>query len=356
MNQSAKRVAAVFYFLCAAAVAVHCYRNSMMDIDLLSFAGNVALTDTSDPEKAHAMVYRERLTPHLLGTDADDAQARMLRKRAADAYCWALYLPYFSVKPLYILTMEAVHKAGASVIDASRIVSAICFFGVAIAVWIYTRSPLALVILILPESMVLGQANEPDGMSTMLLLVGLSAVFLKDANLGILPLMVAIWVRPDDAILCVIVLVFLWFVGKLEWQKAAVLVVLAAASEMSMSHFGYGWRSLYFHTFLAGDPTEIAHFTALDYLHALLRGVIAALHSSLPIYAILWALCLTQVRERGMRRILWIVGLASLARFVIFPNYEPRYYGVYFIVTASAAVQLLTDRSAWRNLRVGEGV
>ena len=348
MHKSTKRIAACFYFLFAGAVAVHCYRNSVFDIDLLSFAGNVALSDTSDPVEAHALVYRERLTPHLRGTDADDAQARILRKRASDAYFSTLYLPYFSVKPLYILAMEAAHRAGASVIDASRVVSAVSFFGIAIAVWLYTRSPLAMAILILPEIMLLGQVNEPDGMSIMLLLWGLWAVFLKEANPGVLPLIASVWVRPDNLVLCVMVLVYLWLLGKLEWAKATALIALTLASEIFISHFGYGWRSLYFHTFLAADAGEVPHFAGADYVHAFARGVTNTLHSSLPVYAMLWILCLAHVRDPGLRRILALVGLPSVAHFVIFPNYEPRYYGLFFIVTAAAAVGLIADRSTWR--------
>ena len=338
MDTMTKRLGAGVYFLLSAVLAVHCYRNSMLDIDLLSFAGNVALTDTSDIEKAHAIVYGPRLTPHLLGTDTDDAQARMLRKRAADAHYWALYLPYFSVKPLYVLAMEAAHRAGASVIDASRIVSALSYFGIAIAVWLYTRTPLALIILILPESMFLGQANEPDGMSVTLLLFGLWAIFLKGKSFGIIPLIVSVWVRPDNAILCIPVLAYLAVLGKLDWKKSVALMLLTAGSEIVISHFGYGWRALYFHTFLGGEPGQLAHFSAGDYARALAAGSKEALHSSLLVYAVLWGLCLAQVNDRGWRRILLIVALFPLVRFVIFPNYEPRYFGLFFIVTAAAAV------------------
>ena len=339
-----KRFTACLYFIFAGAVAVHCYRNSMFDIDLLSFAGNVALFDTSDPERVHAIVYAAPLTAHLRGTDTDDPQARILRRRASDAYYSALYLPYFSVKPLYIAAMEAVHKTGASVIDASRIVSALCFFGIAIAVWMYTGSPLSLAILILPEVMVLGQANEPDGMSTMLLLFGLWAVILKEVNLGILPLIAAVWVRPDNAVLCVIILVLLWSSGKLDWKQAGILLALTVVSVAFISHFGYGWRSLYSHTFLGGEPGDVAHFTGADYVQALGRGMRDALHSSAPVYAILWAMCLVQVRGPELRRVLWLVGLFSLARFLTFPNYEPRYYGLFFIITAAAAVRSISGK------------
>jgi hypothetical protein len=122
------------------------------------------------------MVYREPLTPHLRGLDSDGQQVMVLRRRAADPYYSALYLPYFSIKPLYVLTLETAHKLGARVIDASRSVSALSYFGVAVMVWMYTRSWLSLLVMALPETMILGQANEPGGLSCFLVLFGLCSM------------------------------------------------------------------------------------------------------------------------------------------------------------------------------------
>jgi len=217
--------------------------------------------------------------------------------------------------------------------------------------WLYTRTPLALVIMILPETMVLGQANEPDGMSVMLLLFALWAIFAKGKSFGIIPLIVSVWVRPDNAILCILVLAYLAAAGKLEWKKSMALVALTVVSEAFISHFGYGWRSLYFHTFLGGEPGQIAHFGAGDYVRALAAGCKDAMHSSLVVYGILWGLCLRHVNDGGLRRILLIVGLFSLARFVVFPNYEVRYFGLFLLVTSAAAVWSITDRSGGRNAK-----
>lgn len=343
LHKVIKLLAFSFYCLFAAALALHCYRNTMFSIDLLGYAGNVASSETADLVHAHSMVYQEPLTPHLRGTDTDDAQARILRRRASDPYYSTLYLPYFSVKPLYIVAMEAARKSGVTLVNASRAVSAICFFGIALALWTYTRSALALVILILPETLLLGQANEPDGMSVMLLLWGLWAVFAKDSRLGFLPLLLAVWARPDNAILCLAVAAFLWALKKVESLEAVVFVALAVASAVLISHFGYGWRSLYFHTFLGGEPGSVARFTATDYLHALGRGILDALHSTAPIYVILWALCIAKLADRSLREILLVAGVFSLIHFVIFPNYEARYYGLFFVVTAAVSVRLLSE-------------
>ena len=122
-----------------------------------------------------------------------------MRRRAKDPYYAGIFLPYFAIKPLYIMTLMAVHKLGFSVVDASRAVSSLFYFGIATTVWFYTRSLWSLVILILPEIMLLGQINEPDGMSAFLVVFGLWLVFLKKSDFGLLWLMLSVWVRPENA-------------------------------------------------------------------------------------------------------------------------------------------------------------
>ncbi len=313
----------------------------MFDIDLLGYAGNVALSDTGDATQAHRMVYREALTPHLRGLDTDERQGRVMRRRASDSDYSALYLPYFSIKPLYVLTMEAVHKFGVSVVDSSRLVSALSYFAVAVVVWLYTRSWLGLLILVIPETLVLGQANEPDGMSASLLLLGLWMLFLKRRDLGLLPLFLALWVRPDNFILCLLALGVLVFQQRLEIGKAAVLFLLCVGSQVLISHYAYGWRELYAHTFLGAEPGTAAVFGLRDYLHAFTKGVIDLLHSTVPVFALLGLVCFPRV-EPGLRQVLAIVVVFSGVRFVMFPSYEVRYYAPFFIVTSTAAVILAT--------------
>lgn len=336
------------YFLLAAAASLHCYRNSMFDIDLLGYANNVALADTGDVVGAHRMVYREPLTPHLRGLDSNDQQAKVLRHRAADPYYSALYLPYFSIKPLYVLTLEAAHKLGASVVDASRAVSALSYFGIAVMVWMYTRSWLGLLVMVLPETMILGQANEPDGLSCFLLLFGLWLLFVKRRDIGLLALLTAIWVRPDNLLLCLLVVVVLMAEGRLDGKKAAVLFLLCFGSQILISHYAYGWRDLYYHTFLGGEPGTMPQFGLRDYLRALANGGRNLLHSSVPVFVLLWLVCVA-FAENALRKVLGIAALFSIVRFVLFPSYEARYYALFFLTTTAAAACLGTGMVS-RNL------
>ncbi len=158
-------ISTLLFLAIAASVSVHCYRYSAFGIDLLGYAGSIALADTGDVVRAHDIVYGAPLTPHLRGLDENTEQSLDMRRRAADPYVAATYFPYFAIKPLYILTLQVIHKLGFSVIDAVRAASALFYLGIAAMLWAYTGSWLSLVVMILPETMLLGQATEPDGMS-----------------------------------------------------------------------------------------------------------------------------------------------------------------------------------------------
>ena len=327
------------YLAISLILAFHCYLHPSLSVDLLAYAGNVALSDTNDVVKVHELVYRESLPPHLRGADSDD-----LRRRATDAYYSAAYLPYFSVKPLYVLSMIAVHRAGANLVDSSRIVSVASFLAVAVVLWLYTGSILSLLILLLPEVLPLGQLNDPDGMSAFLVLLALWAI-VRQKRFGVLPLLLSVWVRPETAILCVLLAGVLVFLQQMDFRTGLVTVFAAVLSFVLISHFGYGWKSLYFHTFLGGEATAVPHFDVRDYVRAVGAGAREVIHSSVPIFVVLW---LASFRNSAyeMRLLLAVSALYSLVRFAIFPSFEYRYYALFFLVTGIAAVCLISRPSA----------
>jgi len=295
------------------------------------------------------MVYLEMQSPHLLGTDSSDGQAL---KRASDPYYSALYLPYFSVKPLYVMILSLFHKAGLGLVDSSRLVSALCYFGIAALVWYSTGSWLSLVVLILPEVMMLGEATEPDGMSVLFLLIGLFALFLEQKDFGIAPLVASVWIRPDNLILVLVVLSWLLLSGRFKLSASVFLGLLSVASVVLISHYGYGWKSLYFHTFLGGGPDAVPEFTAADYARALSSGTKMALHSTAPIYALMWLASFSLARENKVREVLALSAVYSILRFLVFPSYEPRYYGLFFVSTAICVI-LVASRDNRLSSQVG---
>ena len=337
------------YSAIALLLAIHCYRTPLYDIDLLSYMGNVALTDTTDLREVHRAVYRGPLTPHLRGLDANDRQAMILRHRAADPYYSALYLPYFSVKPLYVLAQEVTHKLGATLLGSSRIVSALFFFGIAMVVWLYSRSTLALLALIVPQVLALGESNTPDSMSVFMLLLGLWLIFVLKKDIGLLPVVLSVWVRPDNFVVCLITLAVLYRKGTLRKIDAAVLGLLVIASVALISHYGSGAQSLYAHSFLGSEPGSDARFGMSDYLRALVKGFKDIGHGPLIGFSVLWGATFVMV-SKEMRQILAVVAISSALRFVIFPSYEERFFALFFLMTAIAGIAVIRQAMAKRSI------
>lgn len=327
----------------------------MLGIDVLGYAGIVVLNDTGNAVKVHDVIYSNPLNAHLRGLDENTRQALDMRRRAADPYLAAMHFPYFAIKPFYITTLQVVHRLGLSPIDSVRFVSALSLFGIAIMFWIYTRSLLALIALILPEILLLGQTHDPDGMSCFLLLLGLWLVFIKKVDMGLLPLLVAIWVRPENALLAALVVVAMWIQGRVNWTKAAVLIFLSFASVWAINHYGYPWEEVYGH-FLGAAPGTGASSTFTRYGSSLMQSVNSALRSAVPLFVMVWLVCFPLLTDKWR----WILGVTlifSAVRFVMFPGYEPRYYGLFFTTTAIAAVVLISG-GGYRDLarRLSESV
>ena len=350
------KASGVVYLVLTVVLFIHFLRYNNYTTDTVEFVGNVVALHVSDPVAIRDLAYRAVTTeapamvvPHILGTDLATEEASVRRAKHADPYRFAQFLPYFSVKPLYIEALNLVHKAGVGLVRSIAVVSAVSFAGMAALIywWVLRLGGsmwVACVLLLTPEMSALAQGTGPDGLSVLFLLGGLFCLWDVRPSVGVTLLLLSAWVRPENAIFCILALLYLAAKGQLRVWMAVVLIGISALTPMAINHFGgYGWKALYSHTFkfTEMDPGMfVPAFTVSDYLHALRSGVREALHSSLIAYLLLWITSLRLVPR--MRWPLLLCGLFSAAKFVIYPNFEPRYYGLLYLVTAigtCAAVQ-----------------
>jgi hypothetical protein len=119
-----------------------------------------------------------------------------------------------------------------------------------------------------------------------------------------------------------------------------ILGAIAFASPLVINHFGgsYGWKALYSHTFKYVElaPGEfIPSFTMNDYMHAMRRGLFEILDSSASAYlalAVMGSLIVPELRVPLMLSL-----AAGAVHFVIYPNFEPRYYAILYVLVAIAS-------------------
>ncbi len=350
----------VVYFALTFLLLIHFLRYNNYSTDTVEFVANVVALHTSDPVAIRDLAYQAVTTeapamvvPHILGTDLSTEQAAVRRAKHADPYRFAQFLPYFSVKPLYIEALNLVHQAGVGLVRSIAVVSAVSFAAMAALIywWVLKLGGsvwAACLVLLTPEMSALSQGTGPDALSVLFLLGGLFSLWYLRPSLGLTLLLSSAWVRPENAIFCILVLVYLAVKGELRGWMAVVLIAISAMTPMAISHFGgYGWKALYSHTFkfTEMDPGMfVPTFTVSDYLHALRSGVREALHSSLVPYLLLWVAGLRLVPR--MRWPLLLCGVFSGVKFVIYPNFEPRYYGLLYMVTAIGACAAVQSQAS----------
>lgn len=359
---SKMKASGVVYLLLTFVLFIHFLRYNNYSTDTVEFVGNVVALHASDPVAIRDQAYQAVTTeapamvvPHILGTDLSTQQADVRRAKHADPYRFAQFLPYFSVKPLYIETLNLVHKAGVGLVRSIAVVSAVSFAGLAALIywWVLKLGGsvwAACLVLLTPEMSTLAQGTGPDGLSVLFLMGGLFSLWYLKPSVGVTLLLSSGWVRPENALFGVLALVYLAVKGELRAWMAIVLIAIAVITPMAINHFGgYGWKALYSHTFkfTEMDPGMfVPTFTASDYLNALRSGVREALHSSLAAYLLLWVVGLQLVPR--MRWPLVLCGIFSAAKFVIYPNFEPRYYGLLYLVTAiGACAAIQSHRGAY---------
>src|ERR1700687_1147813 len=345
------KASGVVYFVLTFLLLIHFLRYNNYSTDTVEFVANVVALHTSDPVAIRNLAYQAVTTeapamvvPHILGTDLSTEQAAVRRAKHADPYRFAQFLPYFSVKPLYIEALNLVHQAGVGLVRSIAVVSAVSFAGMAALIywWVLKLGGsvwAACLVLLTPEMSTLAQGTGPDALSVLFLMAGLFSLWDFRPSLGVTLLLSSAWVRPENALFCILVLVYLAVKGELRPWMAALLIGISAMTPMAIDHFGgYGWKALYSHTFkfTEMDPGMfVPAFTLSDYLQALRCGVRGALRSSLLPYMLLWVAGLRLVPR--MRWPLLLCGVFSGLKFVIYPNFEPRYYGLLYMVTAIGA-------------------
>jgi hypothetical protein len=354
------KTSGVVYLVLTVVLFIHFLRYNNYTADTVEFVGNVVALHVSEPVAIRDLAYRAVTTeapamvvPHILGTDLATEEASARRAKHADPYRFAQSLPYFSVKPLYIEALNLVHKAGVGLVRSIAVVSAVSFAGMAALIywWVLKLGGsmwVACVLLLTPEMSAMAQGTGPDGLSVLFLLGGLFCLWDVRPSVGVTLLLLSAWVRPENAIFCILALVYLAAKGELRVWMAVVFIGISAVTPMAINHFGgNGWKALYLNTFkfTEMDPGMlVATFTVSDYLHALRSGVREALHSSLIAYLLLWITSLRLVPR--MRWPLLLCGLFSAAKFVIYPNFEPRYYGLLYLVTAIGACAAVQSKVA----------
>lgn len=261
-------------------------------------------------------------------------------------------LPWYSIKPLYILAVEGFHILGVPLVPATVLVSVLSYIGLALLLWKWIGWP-AYIVMVAPPIVANVRVEVPDELNLLLAMIAFYVICERRKYVwGLTILLVCIWCRPDMLMFSGLSLFALWLIRRIDLVEFCTLSLVALASYGAITHFSgnYGWAVLFKNSFtVAGVPfpgEEVVHITpkfymqiALDHLHALEFENVTPneqVQSSLLLFVLLGALAIRFHRDR-VYQVLTLGTLGAIAvHFLSMPSLYPRWLApMYLFLTLS---------------------
>jgi len=205
-----------------------------------------------------------------------------------DVQVFALQLPFYTNKPLYLLGGRLALSGGAAVARAPFVVSAVsyaliavalCALAVALGSYVFGASVAVMLTMLSPPLRELADLASPDALDAARH-GGTRRVALARLGCAALPLVAATTTRPDASILALGVLYACWSCEPTQRRTltfgAVAVVVCAVAVLVPILTGSYGWVTLMRHTFINRciEPADFQQgISRLDYPKAVIEGL-----------------------------------------------------------------------------------
>lgn len=242
-------------------------------------------------DQIHSTVYNtvQKNLPKKKYEDLVDPAQPYRVKMQKDAAAFESQLPFFDIKPIYLLIAFIFYKLGVSLSYATVLPSVVSFFFINVVSFFWCRKfnlptniSVLILILICIVSFPLAIRSNPDTLACLFLLIS-SYFFLETDNLlySILFLLLSVLTRPENIIFSFLLLSIV-IIGK--WNKkvslfslAIYLALLLLAYYIPVKMMNYpGWGSLIYHAFIDNmvDPAIKQTISLSAYVKVLRENVL----------------------------------------------------------------------------------
>ena len=348
--------------------ALRAYQYPEYSTDGFQYMANAVAMHGARAPEIHATVYREahagvpkNILEHLLGLNQPDtSQSRSFQERAKDPYRFTEFLPCFAVRPIFNELVYVMHYGfGVSLLRAIVLIPVLSFWlmGWLAFLWMtryvsfWAAAALCCLLMLSPPVWDLARSTTPDALSALVLLAGLYCILQKNwMAVGLVILLVSVYVRTDNVLAVLFVLAYLTLVKRtLDLAKGAVLASVAVGSVLLINHFAgdYGPAMLYYRAFVAIPlaPGElVAHFGFRDYLTALRSGFAVVIHEDFIPFAFMGLIACLKRPSSAILALTLIASAYTASHFVLYPEPEQRFFGIFFVAMGIAAAASVRDR------------
>jgi hypothetical protein len=368
LRVAVKRAFELLYVIYVAITLWHGYTNPIHSWDTLPYTAIVMSYEQDDLTVVHDRAYeavRQAVGDRTFGEYTQ--KNRFRRTMAEDPIAFARQFPFYTIKPLFLASTYALHKLGFAIPQAMIMLSLLSVAGIALALFIWLgkylkepqRSLFSVLVFTGAGANWLAGLVKPDALSAVLLLWAMFFLIEKNSILIYAALaLLSIAARPDNIILVGISFAALRFMvpRRLTWIQFLTVVSLAAATYLAIQKVagGYGWATTVGYYFGGGTENHPAivqgTITLLDYIKIRYWDFTESL-STLELFYMVMFLFLASLtlafgkRTSGVKEIYRnMVGalvIAMLARYVLWPGLEIRFYIPNYLPIALLCLLLL---------------
>jgi hypothetical protein len=255
--------------------------------------------------------------------------------------------PLYAIRPLYLEAIAIAAHTGMPYQKAISFVSALSLFLIGIVLVAWTDRPVYSALLLATPAVVgVARSGTPDALSAFFLLTSAWALARNRMFAGLALLLTSVWVRTDNVLFVMAVLIWLAWTKKLSLPYFAVLAGLAGTSVLLINYFSgnYGWRVLFRYTFIGGRyiANVRPELSLSEYLTALAAGVRQIGGQEIALFVLIGLAATKWLPiSDSLRPLLMCVAIAAIARFLLFPSPENRYFIWAYLIAGAALIRAI---------------
>jgi len=326
--------------------------------DMIFYVGSSVSINEKDPNLIHDITYKiiQNNIPQKNYQELTEKNEYLqIVFKNADAF--NQQLPFYYVKPLYILLIYFLGFIGLNYVFATVLISAVSLSLVSFVIFLWVRKYISdfygffvtISIIACLSIIGLGRASVPDGLSLLVILISLFFYFeRKNLLLFEILLVTSIFIRPDNIIFATFLFIYLgiWASDEFKLPKRHFLITLII---ILLSYFSinkivgaYDWNTLFYFSLIKYLPYPMSLTTSI-FPDLYIKTVVLSLNSFsmlgwFTVMVLFFILFLSNIdyesfrKKRNINSDLSIILLITIiARFLLLPNFEDRYYSFYFV-------------------------
>ncbi|MDR3680759.1 MAG: hypothetical protein P4L41_12410 [Flavipsychrobacter sp.] len=323
--------------------------------------------DNTDAKLVHDITYSEveKNVPAKVYSQLTDTSHAYKRKMLNSKVDYEAVLPFYIVKPLYVLSIWFFYKTGVNLPAATILPSVIAYFfiGVLLFYWIlkyrnpFTALAASVIILLSGPLLVVAKLSTPDCISALFLFSSIYFIVEKGKYfIAFFFLMLAIFTRIDNIIPAVIIISFLALVvNKISPLHYFIMLLISFICFFFVAYNAtrFGWNLMFYPSFFKNNMVTFHKMSPAFSIHNYLSihisdAIVGFLFSQVNTFMLMGMLAFTRKKGISFRKLtfdqmfLLMILVIYLTRFILHSETADRFYMPYYLVIIMLLVRKLS--------------